>query len=182
MTAGTAVGFVGGNTKALFSIRLAPSIDNGIAANFGQRELINRMQLQRDSVGVLTSTASANLVVTAIINGVPSSATLWTNAVKGSSVVTNSSLAQIADYAGNSNNTIILGGEQTGGFYVQGTSAIDLKSIRELGNAILGGGNSNTGTSIYPDGPDVLSIVVTNLNATESVDVFGRLGWSEAQA
>ena len=182
MPAGTAVGLVGGNTKALFSIRLAPSVDNGIPANFGQRELINRMQLQLDSVGVLTSTPSSSLVVTVIINGLPSSATLWTNVTKGSSTVTNSSFAQIADYAGNSNNTIIIGGEQTGGFYVQGTSAIDLGAIRELGNSVLGGGNVAANTSIYPDGPDVLSVVVTNLNATDSVDVFGRLGWFEAQA
>jgi hypothetical protein len=179
---GNSVSFVGGNTKALFSIRLAPSVDNGISANFGQREIINRMQLLLDSVGVLTSTQNSSLVVTAIINGVPSSATPWTNAVKGSSVVTNSSLAQIADYAGNSNNTIILGGEQTGGFYVQGTSSIDLSNIRELGNSVLGGGGSTAETNIYPDGPDVFSIVVTNLNATESVDVYGRLGWFEAQA
>jgi hypothetical protein len=182
MPALTGVGLVGGNTKALFSIRLAPSVDNGISANFGQRELINRMQLQLDSIGVLTSTPSSSLVVTVIINGVPSSFTQWTSTTKNSTVVANSSLAQIADYAGNENNTIILGGEQTGGFYVQGTSAIDLSAIRELGNSILGGGNSTARTSIYPDGPDVLSIVVTNLNATESVDVFGRLGWFEAQA
>jgi hypothetical protein len=182
MPALTAVTFVGGNTKALFSIRLAPSVDTGIAANFGQRELINRMQLQLDSVGVLTSTADSNLVVTAIMNGRPSSDTLWKNAVSNSVVVSNTSLAQIADYAGNNNKTIILGGEQTGGFYVQGTAAIDLSSIRELGNSILGGGNNSADESIYPDGPDVLSIVVTNLNATDSVDVFGRLGWFEAQA
>jgi len=177
----TGVSLIGGNTKALFSIRLAPSVDNGISANFGQREIINRMQLQLDSVGVLTSTPDSNLVVTAIINGVPSSATPWTNAIKNSTVVTNSSLAQIADYAGN-DDVIILGGEQTGGFYVQGTSSIDMTSIRELGNSILGGGAGTAKTSIYPDGPDVLSIVVTNLNTTDSVDVFGRLGWFEAQA
>jgi hypothetical protein len=178
----TGVSLVGGNTKALFSIRLAPSVDNGISANFGQREIINRMQLSLDSLGVLTSTPESSLVVTAIMNGVPSSSTQWTNAVKNSLVVTNSSLAQIADYAGNSNKTIILGGEQTGGFYVQGTSSIDLRSIRELGNSVLGGGNPTAETSIYPDGPDVFSVVVTNLNETESVDVIGRLGWFEAQA
>jgi hypothetical protein len=182
MPAGTAVTFVGGNTKALFSIRLAPSVDNGIPANFGQRELINRMQLQLDSVGVLTSNPNSNLVVTVIINGLPSTATLWTNATKGSSTVTNTSFAQIADYAGNSNNTIILGGEQTGGFYVQGTSSIDLSAIRELGNSVLGGGNVAANTSIYPDGPDVLSVVVSNLDPTTNVDVVGRLGWFEAQA
>jgi hypothetical protein len=182
MPAGTAVTFVGGNTKALFSIRLAPSVDNGIPANFGQRELINRMQLKLDSVGVLTSSATSNLVVTVIINGLPSTTTLWTNAIRGSSTVTNTSFAQIADYAGNANNTIILGGEQTGGFYVQGTSFIDLSAIRELGNSVLGGGNVAANTSIYPDGPDVLSVVVTNLDPTNNVDVFGRLGWFEAQA
>jgi hypothetical protein len=182
MPGGTSVSLVGGNTKALFSIRLAPSVDNGISANFGQREIINRMQLSLDSLGVLTSTPDSSLVVTAIINGVPSSFTQWTNAVKNSTVVTNSSLAQIADYAGNANKTIILGGEQTGGFYVQGTSSIDLRSIRELGNSVLGGGNATAATSIYPDGPDVFSVVVTNLNETESVDVLGRLGWFEAQA
>jgi hypothetical protein len=181
MPALTGISLVGGNTKALFSIRLAPSVDNSISANFGQREIINRMQLQLDSVGVLTSTPDSNLVVTAIMNGVPSSATPWTNAIKNSTVVTNSSLAQIADYAGN-DDVIILGGEQTGGFYVQGTSSIDMTSIRELGNSILGGGAGTAKTSIYPDGPDVLSIVVTNLNTTNSVDVFGRLGWFEAQA
>jgi hypothetical protein len=181
MTAGTSVVFSGGNTKALFSIRLAPSVDTGIAANFGQRELINRMQLQLDSVGVLTSTPDSNLVVTAIMNGRPSSDTLWRNAVKDSVVVSNTSLAQIADYAGNNNKTIILGGEITGGFYVQGTSSIDLEDVRDLGNSILGGGESFANTNVYPDGPDVLSIVVTNLSDV-NVDVLGRLSWSEAQA
>ena len=33
-----------GATRALFSIRVAPSIDNGVSAAFGARELINRMQ------------------------------------------------------------------------------------------------------------------------------------------
>jgi hypothetical protein len=58
----------------------------------------------------------------------------------------------------------------------EGTTTVDVSALFELSNSILGG------DSIYPDGPDVLSIVVTNLNATDSVDVFGRLGWFEAQA
>jgi len=176
----TAVTFRGGNTKALFSIRVAPSVDNGISASFGRRELVNRMQLFLRSVGVLTSTANANLLVTAIINGVPTSSTSWSSISKNSTVLTNSSLSQIADYS-TATETIILGGEITGGFYVQGTSSIDLENVRELGNSILGGGELTADTNVYPDGPDVLSIVVTNLS-TSSVDVLGLLNWTEAQA
>ena len=176
----TALSFTGGNSKALFSIRVAPSVDNGISANFGQRELINRMQLTLKSVGVISSTADSNLLVTAILNGSPTSATAWTNIIKNSPVLTNSSLSQIADYSDNE-KTIILGGEITGGFYVQGTSSIDLEDVRDLGNSVLGGGESFANTNVYPDGPDVLSIVVTNLS-TSDVDVLGRLSWSEAQA
>jgi hypothetical protein len=176
----TALSFAGGNSKALFSIRVAPSVDNGISANFGQRELINRMQLTLKSVGVISSTADSNLLVTAILNGSPTSATPWTNIIKNSPVLTNSSLSQIADYSDNE-KTIILGGEITGGFYVQGTSSIDLEDVRDLGNSVLGGGESFANTNVYPDGPDVLSIVVTNLS-TSDVDVLGRLSWSEAQA
>ena len=176
----TAVAFTGGNTKALFSIRVAPSVDNGISANFGKRELVNRMQLFLRSVGVLTSTANANLLVTAIINGVPTSVTPWSSVVKNSTVLTNSSLSQVADYS-DATSTIILGGEITGGFYVQGTSSIDLENVRELGNSVLGGGEGFANTNVYPDGPDVLSIVVTNLS-TSSVDVLGLLNWTEAQA
>jgi hypothetical protein len=176
----TALSFVGGNSKALFSIRVAPSVDNGISSNFGQRELINRMQLTLKSVGVISSSLDSNLLVTAILNGTPTSATAWTNIIKNSTVLTNSSLSQIADYSDNE-RTIILGGEITGGFYVQGTSSIDLSDVRDLGNSILGGGESSANTNVYPDGPDVLSIVVTNLSDAD-VEVLGRLSWSEAQA
>lgn len=176
----TAVSFSGGNQKALFSIRVAPSVDNGISANFGQRELINRMQLTLKSIGVITSEVDSKLLVTAILNGVPTSATAWENVVRGSNVLTNSSLSQIADYS-DAENTIILGGEITGGFYSQGTSSIDLEDVRDLGNSILGGGTLFANANVYPDGPDVLSIVVTNLS-DQPVEVVGRLSWKEAQA
>lgn len=181
VVSGQTVTFTGGNTRALFSIRVAPSVDNGIAALFGQRELINRMQLTLKSLGVTTKTPDSNLLVTAILNGVPSGNTSYTNAVRNSTVLYNSSLAQVADYQNVTTPTIVLGGETTGGFYVQGTSSIELDSVRDLGNSILGGGGTTTSTNVYPDGPDVLTIVVTNLSPT-AVEVLGRLGWSEAQA
>lgn len=178
----TSLGFFGGNSRALFSIRVAPSVDNSISARFGARELINRMQLTLKSLAV-TASSNANMLVTAILNGVPTTSTPWTNVVGNSNILTNSSLAQIADYSGLSTTTaaVIIGGEITGGFYVNGTTSVELNDVRDLGNSILGGGEANANTNVYPDGPDVLTILVTNLDAS-AVTVLGRLGWSEAQA
>jgi hypothetical protein len=173
----TAVG--AGATRALMSIRVAPSVDSGVGGAFGVRELINRMQLKMDSIGVTTSSASANYLVTAVINGTPSSSTSWLSPTAGSGTLTNSSLAQIADYAGGS--TTVTGGEVTGGFLSQGTDRQDLKQLRDLGNSIMGGGSTLANTQIYPDGPDVLTFLVTNLSAS-SINVSGRISWTEAQA
>jgi hypothetical protein len=171
--------FTGASTKALFSIRVAPSADNGVASAFGQRELINRMQLLLRSLDVSIANANSNILVQAILNAVPSSSTAWTNAVGNVSGRVNSSLSQIADYA--AGNTTVSGGEVTGGFFVTGTSSIDLSNVRDLGNAVLGGGGTNSNTNIYPDGPDTLTIVVTNVG-TGTAQALGRISWSEAQA
>jgi hypothetical protein len=168
-------------TRALFSIRVAPSVDNGISASFGQRELINRMQLTLRALDITTSTTNANLLVQAFLNASTSTATTWTNAVGNVPGRINSSLAQIADYSGGS--TTVTGGEVTAGFFVgTGANSIDLSQVRDLGNSILGGGGTTSNTQIYPDGPDTLTIVVTNLSSTGSANVFGRLSWTEAQA
>lgn len=44
-----------GVTRPLMAVRLAPSVDNAVARNFGIRELINRMQMRLVSVGVSTN-------------------------------------------------------------------------------------------------------------------------------
>jgi hypothetical protein len=171
--------FTGLTTKALMSIRVAPSVDNGIGGSFGVRELINRMQLKMDSIGVTTASPSSNYLVTAVLNGTPSSATSWTSPTGNSLTAVNSSLSQIADYAGGT--TIVSGGEVVGGFLSQGTDRIDLKTLRDLGNAVMGGGSTIASTQIYPDGPDVLTILVTNLTPS-AISVAGRISWTEAQA
>ena len=174
-----------GQTRALFSIRIAPSVDNGLPAAFGARELTNRMQLVLRQLGVATnqtvSGSAVNLLVRANLNGQPSGSTprVWTNAISGSTIAVNSSLAQIADYAGQ--NYQVNGGETTGGFFVDGTGTTDLSLVRDLGNSILGGGDATSFTGIYPDGPDVLTFVATNVGLN-AVNVFGRLSWTEAQA
>lgn len=171
----TVTAIAAGATAALFSIRIAPSVDNGTAAAFGSRELINRMQLVLRTLDISIQGATAgNLLVTAVLNGTPSSTTAWASIASPTS-----SLAQVADYAGGS--TTVTGGEVTGGFFVASTGNVDLGLVRDLGNAVLGGGAANSNTAIYPDGPDTLTIVVKNVG-TASSSVLGRVGWTEAQA
>jgi hypothetical protein len=168
-----------GASIALMSIRVAPSVDNGQIGNFGAREIVNRMQLKLDSFGFVQTGTAQPLLVTLVLNGTPSSSTAWTNAV-GNNTAQNSSLAQIASYAGGT--TTVSGGEVAGGFFTGGvTDRIDLTEVRDLGNSILGGGGANANTDIYPNGPDTMTVLVRNLGAA-SASVFGRLGWTEAQA
>jgi hypothetical protein len=175
-----ATSIAAGSSRALMAIRVAPSADNGIAAAFGSRELINRMQLTLKALDVTTSTAGANLLVTAVLNGVPTTTNAWTNAVGNVAGQANSSLAQIVDYS--ATTTSLNGGEVTAGFFVgTGAQSIDLSNVRDLGNSIIGGGSTNSNANIYPDGPDTLTIVVSNIG-TAAASVFGRLSWTEAQA
>lgn len=166
-----------GATQPLISIRLAPSVDSGFTGVLGAREIINRMQLKLDSMGLL---ANGPFLVKARLNGKASGGT-FTSAG-------GSSLAQIAIHT---SGQTITGGEDAAGFYSdsngtnQTLTTLDLSQVRDLGTSILGGGtNNNVPTSsanLYPDGPDVLTITVQNIGAT-SQTALARLSWTEAQA
>jgi hypothetical protein len=173
-----------GSSTSLFSIRVSPSVDNGISAAFGARELINRMQLVLRTLDVslnFSGSVSPNILIRANLNGQPSAsvATSWTNAVGNVTTAVNSSLAQIADYVGK--NVQVIGGETTAGFFVNGTGTSDLSLVRDLGNSILGGGQATSDKGIFPDGPDVLTITAQNVGLVP-VNVVGRISWTEAQA
>jgi len=173
---------VTGATVALLSIRVSPSVDNGIPAAFGVRELINRMQLVLRTLDIslnYTGSTTPNILIRANLNGTPSSGVTWTNAVGNVTSAVNSSLAQIADYGGGA--VTVSGGESTGGFFVNGTSTTDLSLVRDLGNSILGGGGAAANTNIFPDGPDVITITATNVG-TITANVLSRVSWTEAQA
>ena len=167
----------------LISIRVSPSVDSGITGTLGAKEIINRMQLQLVSLGVLVN---GSFLINLVLNGTVSSNTgtlgTWQQTAVGTS-----SLAQIADHAGTCS---ITGGENIYGFYAvnsagAGTYSVqtgELSALREMGNSILGGGYSNTpGTGIYPDGPDVVTIIATNIGSA-TANVQTRLSWTEAQA
>jgi hypothetical protein len=57
----------------------------------------------------------------------------------------------------------------------------DLGNLALIGNAILGGNN------VYPNGPDILTVVITpvdtsQITANSPFQVSSRLTWTEAQA
>jgi hypothetical protein len=172
---------------ALMAIRIAPSVDNGTTDTLGLKENINRMQLQLDSVSVITS---AVVLINLILNGRIASAFTGTGAqatfispqqLAGGFT---SSLAQIAVNGTTGTGATITGGESLAAFYVNpGLNTLDLSSVRDLGNSILGGGVNNTvpttQSGLYPDGPDILYVVAT---VTGSTALQARLSWKEAQA
>ena len=79
------------------------------------------------------------------------------------------------------------GGESVFGFFLntnQGTYATtqqDLTQLLAIGTSILSGGSSNAASSIYPNGPDVLTFTAQNIdNAARAIQA--RYSWNEAQA
>lgn len=159
----------------VFSIRLAPSVDQGLTNILGAREIINRMQLTLRSVDVFTTTAAvrAELWLNTRVTGTPGT---WTP-VGGSS---------LAQYATHGTTSAISGGESIFTFFVASgaVNTTDLNLVRDLGNSILGGGLSLTNTvtdqNKYPDGPDQVTLVITPLAVNAAV--AARLNWTEAQA
>jgi len=172
-----------GASYALMSIRVSPAVDSGITASLGLKEIINRMQLKLQSMEFLVN---GSFLFSLVLNG--------QLVVNGGSLGTfqriatgTSSLSQVADHTG---AVTVTGGENIFGTYGVNTAGTgnysdiyqDLTQVRDLGNSILGGGFSNVpGTNIYPDGPDVITIVAQNIGAA-SANVISRLGWTEAQA
>jgi hypothetical protein len=168
----------GSATSALMSLRLGPSVDTGITGVLGAREVINRMQLKLQSIRVLSA---GIFQISAYLNANPASGTF--------SAVGGSSLSQIAYHTA---NTTVTSGEAIYSFYTNNSGGTnltlteeDLTTVRDLGNSILGGGVTNTvptsATGLYPDGPDVVTIVARNLTATPA-NVTALISWTEAQA
>lgn len=178
MTTGlTATASGGGKTIALQSFRIAPSVSNGISgATLGAREIVNRMQMILRQVDLFSN---GQVLVTFVLNGTPNIATPSWTSVGGSS---------LAQYVNHAPNTTISGGEVIYGFYLNTaggssftTTQQELNLVRDLGSSILGGGESRINSGIYPDGPDVVTIVAQNIG-TSSANVASRLSWTEAQA
>jgi hypothetical protein len=67
------------------------------------------------------------------------------------------------------------------GSNVYSSTQQDLTQLLALGHSINGGGTANTNSGIYPDGPDVLTIVAQNISPQAGF-IQTRMSWNEAQA
>lgn len=167
----------------ILALRLAPSVDNGTVGVLGAKEIINRMQLELIQLGIY---ATGPLLVNLVLNGFATSFSgqFISPVTQGVGAYT-SSLAQVA--VNTSNFVQLQGGESISAAFTNtnGETTLDLTTVRNLGNSIIGGGLTNsvpsTYAGVYPDGPDILYVCVTPLTAT-AITVNARLSWKEAQA
>lgn len=167
----------------LVSLRLAPSVDNGLASLLGVREIINRMQLTLAEIGVLTT---HDVEIQLRLNTYPSTYN-WQNATPPS----------LCQYLTHDKGDTVYGGTpiysfraqggalvaQSGSYYGKTTnsSVFTLEELATLGNSIVGGDN------VYPDGPDILTIGFVLLDTTYITQLTpfictARISWKESQA
>lgn len=160
-------------SESVFFIRLAPAVSNSISGTLGDRDLLNRSQLLLQKLQVQSD---QSVQVYGILNpgNIDSAVDLTWSSVNTAALGSQPSFAQVST----SLSTTATPGEQIFSTLGQpsGFSEIDLSDLKELSNSAIGGyGN-------FPDGPDVLAIVVKNLSSTNSANVNINLFWSEAQA
>ena len=168
------------NTRIpLISIRLAPSADNNVIGELGERDIVNRMQLKLKELGVSTShdTEIQVLLNASLSNiqyenvGAPS-LSQYVPHQQGDTVDSGTVIYRFRASGG----SIDLTGKR-----LQNSNAFDMSELLDLGNSILGGND------VFPNGPDLITIVATVIN-TEQVDadnpyqVASRLSWAESQA
>jgi hypothetical protein len=154
----------GPNYQPLISLRLSPSVSDGLTGGLGDRDVINRMQLRLAEVGI----SSNELVdVKMLLN--PRLNNLNFTGVDAPS------LTQIVEHT---SADTVSGGVQVYNFRASGggqETTVQVGSLFELSNSILGGG------SVFPDGPDIITIAVSRLTGN-TTRTSAKLSWSEAQA
>jgi len=163
----------------LITIRLAPSVDSGLPGSLGQREIINRMQLILNEIGmIITHDCEVSLLL---------------NADLSSADYENVTAPSLSELIKHESGDSALGGTQIFQYRASGgtvdsdgvrssnTSNQSLGEIIDLGNSILGGDGT------FPNGPDTLTVAVqvvdtTGISATSPFKVSSRITWSESQA
>jgi hypothetical protein len=157
----------GPNYQPLLSLRLSPSVSSGLTGRLGDRDIINRMQLRLREVGVSTTElVDVKLLLNPRLNNL--------NFVG----VDPPSLVQIVEHTA---QDTVSGGVQVYNFKASGgsggeaTTDVDVDELFELSNSILGG------DSIFPDGPDIITIAVSRLTGSDTL-TSAKMSWTEAQA
>ena len=163
-----------GSPVPILSLRLAPSVDSGLVGALGDRDIINRMQIALDSVGVVVSNATSRPAsFRLVLNGALAQQAYFAN--YGSP-----SLTQIIKHTGAANDTVV-GGTTLFEFRALATvtgnvTAQDLSQLVEIGNSLLGG------DYVFPNGPDVITLVCVPTDTTAATAVTARFTWKESQA
>jgi hypothetical protein len=157
----------GTNYQPLLSIRLSPSVSEGLTGALGDRDVINRMQLRLQEIGVQTNQlVDVKILLNGRLNNL--------NFVG----VESPSLVQVIEHT---SNDTVSGGIQVYNFKASGnqgeeqTTTVDVGDLFELSNSILGG------DSVFPDGPDIITVAVARLTGQETL-ASAKLSWGEAQA
>ncbi len=157
----------GANYQPLLSLRLSPSVSEGLTGKLGDRDVINRMQLRTKELAVQTTQlVDVKVLINPRLNNL--------NFV----TVPSPSLTQVIAHTA---NDTVSGGVQVYNFRAAGQSGseqsttVSLDELFELSNSILGG------DSVFPDGPDILTIAVARLTGSTTL-ASAKLTWTEAQA
>ena len=150
----------------------------------GERDIINRMQLKMQEMGISVSHDSR---ISVILNGQLSNLTYQ-----------NVGSPSLSQYIAHESGDTVQGGTTIYQFRASGGSiagigtqstevrsvnsqTFDLHSLIDLGNSILGG------DGVFPNGPDIVTIAASvldtaSINANSSYTVSSRISWAESQA
>ena len=158
----------GPNYQPLISLRLSPSVSAGLTGKLGDRDVINRMQLRLQEIGVSTDRlVDVKLLLNPRLNNLNFTG------------VSAPSLTQIVQHTA---SDTVSGGVQVYNFRASGgqggseqSTTVNVDELFELSNSILGG------DSVFPDGPDILTIAVSRLTDADTL-TSAKMSWSEAQA
>ena len=163
----------------LVSIRLSPSVDSSLSGTLGEREIINRMQLQLNSLDVVNThecevklILNPSLSTDSYLDVAPPS---LSQLIKHTNDDTYAGGLEIFSFRAAGGTTDNSGNRLTG------STSYDISSIIEMGNSILGG------DGIFPNGPDLLTVTaepvdLTGVSNNNPFTVTGRISWSESQA
>lgn len=145
------------------------------------------------SAGTINGTANYSTPVTFYVGKVVNSTTIQlsttlANALAATPVVV-ATTAGTATTGGvfTVNTSTTYAGESIYAFFASsgGVTSQDLNQVRDLGTSILSGGTTlgvpQTAANLYPDGPDVVTVVATNIG-TATNTIAARISWTEAQA
>jgi len=167
---GEAISYKDGYKFPVLSVRLSPSVDNAVSGDFGERDITNRMQLQLQSIDIVaTKECSVDLVVNGRIS----------NALSAFEQNVRPSISQYLKHAADGTD-VIAGGDVISSIKVDTNRvSVDLSQVTALGNSIIGG------NGIFPEGPDLLTIVA-NIDTVDWIsgedEIYATLNWTESQA